>query len=122
MDLGEFATMGNTLLNLANATARVYAYMRAQRDEGGGYEDRFQQLLAYTRGDVGAPARRVEESRDLCLSFGINVEEPGSSRRIDFRLHWSLALRQRRVLKKIDHLVDEITDSMAGTPSQASPL
>jgi hypothetical protein len=78
--------------------------------------------LAYTRGDVGALARRVEESRDLCLSFGINVEEPGSSRRIDFRLHWSLALRQRRVLKKIDHLVDEITDSMAGTPSQASPL
>jgi len=106
--------MDNTLLNLATTTARVVVHMCAQRDAGGDYEDRFQQLLAYTREDVGALARRVEESRDLCFSFGIDVEQPGSARRIDFRLHWFLAERQRRVLKTIDHLADESTDSIAG--------
>jgi hexokinase len=63
---------------------------------------------------IPCPAGRtpgaVSSSR---LTRPVNAR-PGSTRRIDFRLHWYLAKRQRRLLKKIDHLADEITDSIAG--------
>ena len=113
--LGElFRTFGPTLVPLAPHIKKAALYLFIQRDSETEYGERFRALLAFSRADLRWLIRSTEEIRDLCVSFGINTQESGSMNRIDVRLNWYVALRQRRVLKRAMNLTDEIRDSIDG--------
>ncbi len=115
MELGElFVRLGPMLVSLAPHMKKIALYMFHRRERTGEYDERFRELLAFARDDVRQMSDGLEEIEALCRRFNIDTEEPGSISRIDARLDWYLSLRQRRILRKIEHLSKDIQGSSAG--------
>jgi len=121
MEIGEIIrTLLAAVQTLGPHVRKAALYVFVQREWGIEYEEKFTELLNFTREDITRMRQEVVEIRMLCQMLNMNTEAPGSAYWMNYKLDWYLTIRYRRVLDRLEHLRDEFASSISGIASVIS--